>query len=72
MLALVKEEVQNKLQIGTTCLTKMKRLGKIIEHRDRLIHFKVSSNDLKYGTLSKTSSLEGSIIFLIEYLIPKD
>jgi hypothetical protein len=70
-LALVKEELQNKLQIETTCLIEAKRLGKIIEHKDRLIHVKVSSNDHKYGILSKTLSLKGSRIFINEDLIPK-
>jgi len=36
-VSLVKEELQNKLQDGTTCLIEAKRLGKIIEHKYRLI-----------------------------------
>jgi hypothetical protein len=49
-----------------------KRLGKIIEHRDRLFHVKVSCNDHKYGILDKSPSLKGSGIFIDEDLIPKD
>jgi hypothetical protein len=59
-LAIVKEELKNKSQIETTCLIEAKRLGKIIEHKDRLIRVKVSSNDHKYDILSKTPSLKGS------------
>jgi hypothetical protein len=58
MLAIVKEELQNKLQIETTCLIEEKRLGKIIEHKDRLIGVKVISNDHKYDILSKNLSLK--------------
>jgi hypothetical protein len=47
-------------------------LGKIIEHKDRLIQVKVSSNSHKYGILNKTPSLKGPGIFKNEYLIPKD
>jgi hypothetical protein len=63
MLAIVKEELKNKSQIETTCLIEAKRWGKIIKHKDRLIHVKVSSNDHKYGILSKYLSLKG-----LEYL----
>jgi hypothetical protein len=70
-LAIVKEELKNKSQIETTCLIEAKRLGKIIEHKDRLIHVKVSSNDHKYGILSKSPSLKGSGIFINEDLIPR-
>jgi hypothetical protein len=33
-LAIINEEIQNKLQIKTTCLKEAKRLGKIIKHKD--------------------------------------
>jgi hypothetical protein len=36
-LAIVKEELNNKSQIDTTYLIEAKRLGKIIDHKDRLI-----------------------------------
>ena len=69
-LTIVKEELKNKLQIETTGLIKEKRLGKTIEHKDRLIWVMVSSNAHKYDILSKTPSLKGSRIFINEYLIP--
>jgi len=56
----------------TTCLIEAKRLGKIIEHKDRLIFVKVNSNDRKYGTLSISSSLNGSCIFINKDLILED
>jgi hypothetical protein len=68
-LAIVKEELKNKSQIDTTYL---KRLGKIIDHKDRLIHVKVSCTDHKYSILSKSPSLKGSTIFINEDLIPED
>jgi hypothetical protein len=68
-LAIVKEELKNKSQIDTTYL---KRLGKIIDHKDRLIHVKVSCTDHKYSILSKSPSLKGSAIFINEDLIPED
>ena len=68
-LAIVKEELNNKSQIDKTYLIEGKRLGKIIDHKDRLIHVKVSCNDHKYSILSKSSSLKGSRIFINEYLI---
>jgi hypothetical protein len=68
-LAIVKEELKNKSQFDTTYL---KRLGKIIDHKDRLIHVKVSCTDDKYSTLSKYPSLKGSTIFINEDLIPED
>jgi hypothetical protein len=71
-LAIVKEELKNKSQIETTYIIEAKRLGKIIEHKDRLIHVKVSCNDHKYGILSKSPSLKGSRIFINEDLIPED
>jgi hypothetical protein len=46
-LAIVKNELNNKSQIDTTYLIEAKRLGKIIDHKDRLIHLKVSCNDHK-------------------------
>jgi hypothetical protein len=70
-IALVKEELKNKSQIETTCIIEAKRLGKIIEHKDRLIYVKVSCNDHKYDILSKYPSLKGSRIFINEYLIPE-
>jgi hypothetical protein len=72
MLAIVKEELKNKSQIETTGLIEAKRVGKIIEHKDRLIKVMVSSNTHKYDILSKTPSLKGSGIFINEDLIPED
>ena len=71
-LAIVKEELKNKSQIDTTYLIEAKRLGKIIDHKNRLICVKVSCNDHKYSILSKSSSLKGLGIFINEDLIPKD
>jgi hypothetical protein len=71
-LAIVKEELNNKSQIDTTYLIEAKRLGKIIDHKDRLICVKVSCNDHKYSILSKSPSLKGSGIFINEDLIPED
>ena len=59
-VAIVKEELKNKSQIETTYLIEEKRLGKIIEHKDRLIRVKVRSIDHKYGILNKTTSLKES------------
>jgi hypothetical protein len=56
MLAIVKEELNNKSQTDTTYLIEAKRLGKIIDHKDTLIHVKVCCNYHKYSTLSKYSS----------------
>ena len=61
MLAIVKEELKNKSQIDTTYLIEAKRLGKIIDHKYRLIHVKVSCNDHKYNIVSKSLSLIGII-----------
>jgi hypothetical protein len=58
-LAIVKEELNNKLQIDTTYLIEAKRLGKIIDHKDRFFCVKVSGNDHKYNILSKSMSLKG-------------
>ena len=71
-LAIVKEELKNKSQIDTTYIIEAKRLGKIIDHKDRLIHVKVSCTDHKYSILSKSPSLKGSGIFINEDLIPGD
>jgi hypothetical protein len=71
-LAIVKEELKNKSQIDATYLIEAKRLGKIIDHKDRLIRVKVSCNDHKYSILNKSPSLKGSGIFINEYLIPED
>jgi hypothetical protein len=71
-LAIVKEELKNKSQIDTTYLIEAKRLGKIIDHKDRLIRVKVSCIDHKYSILSKSPSLKGSGIFINEDLIPED
>jgi hypothetical protein len=71
-LAIVKEELKNKSQIDTTYIIEAKRLGKIIDHKDRLIRVKVSCNDHKYSILSKSPSLKGSGIFINEDLIPED
>ena len=57
-LAIVKEELNNKSQIHTTYLIQAKRLGKIIDYKDRLTHVKVSCNDHKYNILSKSPSLK--------------
>ena len=64
--------MNNKSQIDTTYLIEAKRLGKIIDHKDRFIHVKVSCNDHKYSILSKSPSLKGSGIFINEDLIPED
>jgi hypothetical protein len=72
MLAIVKEELKNKSQIDTTYLIEAKRLGKLIDHKDSLIHVKVSCNDHKYSILSKSLSLKGSGIFINEDLIPEN
>jgi hypothetical protein len=69
-LAILKEELNNKSQIDTTYLIEAKRLGKIIDHKDRLIYVKVNCNDHKYSIFSKSSSLKGSRIFIHEDLIP--
>ena len=37
-LAIVKEELNNKSKIDTTYLIEAKRLGKIIDHKDRLLN----------------------------------
>jgi hypothetical protein len=71
-LAIVKEELKNKSQIDTTYLIEEKRLGKVIDHKDRLIRVKVSCNDHKHNIFSKSLSLKGSRIFINEDLIPKD
>jgi hypothetical protein len=71
-LTIFKEELKNKSQIETTCLIEPKILGKIIENKDRLIRVKVSSNDHKYGILTKIPRLKGSRIFMNEDLIPED
>ena len=71
-LAIVKEELHNRLHIDTTYLTEAKRLGKLIENKQRLIQIKVSSTDHKYNILNKTSNLKGSGIFINEDLIPED
>jgi hypothetical protein len=71
-LSIVKEELKSKSQIETTYLIEAKRLGKIIDHEDRLIRVKVSCNDHKYSILNKSSSLKGSGIFINEDLIPED
>jgi hypothetical protein len=68
-LAIVKEELNNKSQIDTTYLIEIKRLGKIIDHKDRLNCVKVICNDYKYIILSKSLSLKGSCIFINEDLI---
>ena len=70
--AIVKEELKNKSQIDTTYMIEAKRLGKIIDHKDRLIRVKLSCNDHKYNILSKSPSLKGSKIFINEDLIPED
>jgi hypothetical protein len=71
-LTIVKEELKNKSQIETTYLIETKRLGKIIEHKDKLIQVKVSCNDHKYSILGKSPSIKGLGIFINEDLIPKD
>jgi hypothetical protein len=71
-LEIAKDEIINKSQIDTTYLIEAKRLGKIIDHKDRLICVKVSCNDHKYRILSKSPSIKGSGIFINEDLIPED
>jgi hypothetical protein len=71
-LAIVKEELNNKSQIDTTYLIEAKRLGKINDHKDRLICVKVSCNEHKFSILSKFLSLKGSGIFINEDLIHED
>jgi len=58
MLALVKEELQNKLWIETTCFIEAKRSGKIIENKNKSICVKISYNDHKHRVLNKTPSLK--------------
>ena len=65
----MKEEIQNKLEIETTRLIEAKSMGKIIEHKDKLIYVKVSSNDHNYYILNKTPSLKELWIFINKYLI---
>ena len=69
---MIKEELNKKSQIDTTYLIEAKRIGKIIDHKDRLIRVKLSCNDHKYSILSKSMSLKGSGIFINEDLIPED
>jgi hypothetical protein len=71
-LAIVKEELKNKSQIDTTYILEEKRLGKIIDRKDRLIRVKVRCNDHKYSILSKSLSLKESGIFINEDLILED
>jgi hypothetical protein len=71
-LVIVKEELNNKSQIDTTYLIEAKNLGKLIDHKDRLICVKVSCNEHKYNILTKSQSLKGSRIFINEDLIRKD
>ena len=71
-IAIVKEQLNNKSQIDRTYLIEEKRLGKIIDHKDRFISVKVSCNDHKYNILTKSLSLKGSEIFINEDLIPED
>jgi hypothetical protein len=56
----------------TTGIIKEKRLGKIIENKDRLIQVKLRCNDHKYSILKKNPRLKGSEIFINEYFIPED
>jgi hypothetical protein len=71
-LAIVKKELNKKSQIDTTYLIEAKWLGKIIDHKDRLICDKVSCNDHKYNILSKSVILKGLGIFINENLILED
>jgi hypothetical protein len=71
-LGIVKDELKNKSQIDTTYIIEAKRLGKIIDHKDRLIRVKLSCYDHKYSILSKSLSLKGSGIFINEDLISED
>lgn len=50
-LEIVKEQLKTKSQIQTTYLTEEIRLGKILEHKHRLIHVKVICNDHKLDIL---------------------
>jgi len=72
MLELDKEELKTKSQIQTTYLTEAIRVGKILEHKHRLICVKVSCNGHKLDILRKSPSLKGTRIFINEDLIPKD
>lgn len=47
-------------------------MGKLLEHKHRLICVKVSCNDHKLDILSKSPSLKASRIFRNEDLIPED
>ena len=47
-LSLVKEKLQEKIQIETTCLIEAHGIRKAIEKKKRLIHVRVISNDHKY------------------------
>jgi hypothetical protein len=58
-LELVKEGLQNKFEVETSCFIKERRLGKVIKHKIRLICVKVSSTNHKYGILNKKMSLKG-------------
>jgi hypothetical protein len=55
-------QVQHIYKIETIGFIETKRLGKIIEHKDRLIPVMVSSTSHKYDILSKTLSLKGFVI----------
>ena len=46
-LAIVRIELNNRLQIETTCLIEATRLGKLTKNKGRLIQIKVSSTDHK-------------------------
>ena len=61
-----------KSQIETTYLTKEIRVGKILEHKHRLIHVKVNCHEHKLDILRKSPSLKGTRIFIKEDLIPKE
>ena len=71
-LAISKTKFHNRLQNETIGLIEAKRLGKLIEDKERLIRVKVSSTQQKYNTLNKTLSLKGLVVFINEDLIPKD
>jgi hypothetical protein len=71
-LEIVKEELKNKSQIEIAYLIEAKRLGKIIEHKYRLIRVKLSCNDHRYRILGEYKSLKVFGMFINENLIPKD
>lgn len=71
-LEIVKEQLKTKSQIQTTYLTQETHIGKILEHKHKLICVKVSCNDHKLDIFRKCPSLKGTRIFINEDIIPED